>query len=108
MHRNNEANVLLTMKDVELVTALSRQMDMTPHDVLHTLSALYALIGDTIADGGSVNISGLGQFEIKKKRERLSVNPVNKKKYLIPPKLTPVFKPAPVWRNYLKKLDENE
>ena len=108
MHRNNEANVLLIMKDVELVTALSRQMDMTPHDVLNTLSAFYTLIGNTIADGGSVNISGLGQFEIKKKRERLSVNPVNKKKYLIPPKLTPVFKPAPFWRNYLKKLDENE
>ena len=96
------------MKDVELVTALSRQMDMTPHDVLNTLSTLYALIGDIISDGGSVNISGIGQFEIKKKRERISVNPVNRKRYLIPPKLSPVFKPAPLWKTYLKKLDENE
>jgi len=96
------------MKDVELVTALSKQMDMTPHDVLNTLSALYALIGDAISNGGNVNISGIGQFEIKKKSERLSVNPVNKKKYLIPPKLSPVYKPAPFWKNYLKKLDDNE
>ena len=96
------------MKDVELVTALSRQMDMTPHDVLNTLSALYGLIGDVITNGGSVNISGVGQFEVKKKRERISVNPVNRKKYLVPPKLSPVFKPAPLWRTYLKKLDENE
>ena len=96
------------MKDVELVTALSRQMDMTPHDVLNTLSTLYTLIGNTLSNGGSVNISGIGQFEIKKKRERISVNPVNKKRYLIPPKLSPVFKPAPLWKTYLKKLDENE
>ena len=109
MHRNNEANVLLlTMKDVELVTALSRQMDMTPRDVLMTLSTLYSLIGNTISNGGSINIAGIGQFEIKKKRERISVNPVNQKKYLIPPKLSPVFKPASSWKNYLKKLDENE
>jgi len=96
------------MKDVELVTALSRQMDMTPHEVLNTLSAFYTLIGDSISKGGSVNISGVGQFEMKKKRERISVNPVNRKKYLIPPKLSPVYKPAPIWRTYLKKLDENE
>ena len=111
MRRNNEANVLLetmTMKEVELVTALSTQMDMTPHDVLDTLSTLYTLISTTISDGGNVNISGSGQFEIKKKRERISVNPVNRKKYLIPPRLTPIYKPAPLWKSYLKKLDENE
>jgi DNA-binding protein HU-beta len=96
------------MKNVELVTALSRQMDMTPHDVLNTLSTLYSLIGNTISNGGSINLSGIGQLEIKKKKERLSVNPINKKRYLIPPKLSPVFKPAPLWKTYLKKLDENE
>jgi len=96
------------MKDVELVTALSKQMDMTPIDVLNTLEALYSLIGSTISNDGSVVISGIGQFEIKKKRERISVNPVNGKRYLIPPKLSPVYKPAPLWKTYLKKLDENE
>ena len=96
------------MKDVELVTALSRQMEMSPHDVLNILSTLYSLMGSTISNGGSINIFGIGLFEIKKKRERISVNPINKKTYLIPPKLSPVFKPASFWKNYLKKLDENE
>ena len=96
------------MKDVELVTALSKHMDMTPMEVLNTLSALYNLIGTTISNEGSIIISNIGQFEIKKKRERISVNPVNGKRYLIPPKLSPVFKPAPLWKIYLKKLDENE
>ena len=96
------------MKDVELVTAISGQLDMSPQEILDTLSALYLLIGDTISNNGSVNISGIGLFESKKKGERISVNPTNGKRYLIPPKLTPVFKPAPYWKSYLKKLDENE
>ena len=96
------------MKDVELVTALSKQMDMTPIDVLNTLETLYSLIGSTISNNGSIVISGIGQFEIKKKSERISVNPVNGKRYLIPPKLSPVYKPAPLWKTYLKKLDDNE
>jgi DNA-binding protein HU-beta len=96
------------MKDVELVTALSKEMDMSPKEVVDTLSTLFLLIGDTLSNGGSVNISGLGQFEAKKKAERISVNPTNGKRYLIPPKITPIYKPATFWKSYLKKLDENE
>ncbi|MDR0394769.1 MAG: HU family DNA-binding protein [Tannerella sp.] len=96
------------MKDIELVTALSKEMDMSPQEVVDTLSSLFVLIGDTLSNGGIVNISGLGQFEAKKKAERISVNPTNGKRYLIPPKLTPVYKPALLWKTYLKKLDENE
>ncbi|MDR1723671.1 MAG: HU family DNA-binding protein [Tannerella sp.] len=96
------------MKDVELVTALSRKMEMPPHEVLDILSTLYSLMGDAVSNGVTVSINGIGQFEAKKKGERILANPVNGKRYLIPPKLTPVFKPSATWKNYLKKLDENE
>ncbi|MDR3250296.1 MAG: HU family DNA-binding protein [Tannerella sp.] len=96
------------MKDIELVTALSKSMDMTPHKVLDTLSVLYTLIGDAISDGGIVNVNGIGQFEAKKKAERITANPSNGKRYLIPPKLTPIYKPAQIWKDYLKKIDEND
>ena len=96
------------MKDVELVTALSGQLNMSPQEILNSLSALYLLIGDTISNGGIVNLTGIGQFEAKKKAERISVNPANGKRYLIPPKLTPVYRPSAYWKSYLKKLDENE
>ncbi|MDR3309395.1 MAG: HU family DNA-binding protein [Tannerella sp.] len=94
------------MKDIELVTALSEQMDMSPHDVLKTLSALYSLIGDFVSGSGMVTLNGIGQFEAKKNAERITANPINGKRYLIPPKLTPVFKPAASWKTYLKKFDE--
>ena len=96
------------MKDVELVTALSQEMDMAPQEVVDTLNVLFLLIGDTLSNSGSINISGLGQFEAKKKAERISVNPANGKRYRIPPKLTPIYKPAPAWKSYLKQLDPHE
>ena len=81
---------------------------MSPQEILEVLSSFYILLGDVVTNGGSANLNGIGLFEAKKKAERISVNPTNGKRYLIPPKLTPVFKPAPYWRAYLKKLDENE
>jgi DNA-binding protein HU-beta len=96
------------MKDVELVTVLSKAMNMSPKEVVGTLSTLFLLIGDTLSGGGCVNISGVGQFEAKKKAEHISVNPANGKKYLIPPKITLIYKPASLLKTYLKKLDKNE
>jgi DNA-binding protein HU-beta len=96
------------MKDIELVTALSSETDMSSQEVVDTLSTLFLLMGDALANGESVQISGIGQFEAKQKAERISVNPVNGKRYLIPPKLVPVYKPTALWKTYLKKLDEHE
>jgi DNA-binding protein HU-beta len=96
------------MKDVELVTALSKAMDMSPKEIAETLSTFFLLIGNTLSNGGCVNLSGVGQFEAKKKAERISVNPANGKKYLIPPKITLIYKPASTLKTYLKRLDKNE
>jgi DNA-binding protein HU-beta len=49
---------------------------------------------DQLQDGNSVVISGFGSFEVKKKMERISVNPVSHQRLLIPPKLVVGFKPS--------------
>ena len=43
----------------------------------------------------------------KKKDERFLANPINNKRYLIPPKLVPVFKPVATLKAYLKTLDSH-
>ena len=56
-------------------------------------SVLHSMV-DQLQDGNSVVISGLGSFEVKKKMERISVNPVSHQRLLIPPKLVVGFKPS--------------
>nr|WP_301043178.1 HU family DNA-binding protein [Parabacteroides goldsteinii] len=38
----------------------------------------------------------------------ISVNPASGKRYLVPPKLVPVFKPGATLKSKLKELSDNE
>jgi nucleoid DNA-binding protein len=40
-----------------------------------------------------VNVNGLGTFDVRKRNERIIVNPGTGKKNLVPPKLVATFKP---------------
>ena len=46
-----------------------------------------------LEEGNTVYIQGFGTFEVKKKVERISVNPVSKQRMLVPPKLVLSYKP---------------
>jgi DNA-binding protein HU-beta len=50
------------------------------------------ILEEHFAQGNPVNISSFGTLEVKKKMERISVNPTTGKRYLIPPKLVLSFK----------------
>lgn len=72
------------------------------------LAAFGTVVAARLLEGDVVSLPGFGQFEAKKKLERISVNPVNKKRYLVPPKLVPVFKPGTAVKAKLKDLDAHE
>jgi DNA-binding protein HU-beta len=46
-----------------------------------------------MCDTEAVNINGLGTFDVRKRNERIIVNPGTGKKNLVPPKLVATFKP---------------
>jgi DNA-binding protein HU-beta len=50
----------------------------------------------------SILIQNFGSFEIKKKLERISVNPVTKQRLLVPPKLVLTFRPSNVLKDKFK------
>ncbi|MDP4278371.1 MAG: HU family DNA-binding protein, partial [Bacteroidota bacterium] len=63
-----------------------------------------SIITDMLTDGDAMAIQGFGSFEVKKRDERISINPSTGKKWLIPPKLIPVFKPGPTLKEKIKHL----
>lgn len=96
------------MKNKELVAGLSERLGWTSQEVTDMLSALSSVIGSRLVDNDVIYLQGFGQFEVKKKAERISVNPSNGKRYLVPPKLVPVFKPGTTVKTRLKELSGNE
>lgn len=95
------------MKDTELIHELSRSMGWDNQQTEGVLVALGEVMGEKLSANVVIQLQGLGQFEARKKGERVSVNPVNGKKYLVPPKLVAVFKPSTPLKNQIKLLENN-
>lgn len=87
------------MNNKEFINELSKQTNQS-------VSATTKLVNDTIKileehfqQNDIVTFSGFGSFEVKKKMERISVNPTTGKRYLIPPKLALSFKQSNVLKD---------
>lgn len=96
------------MNHKELINELAARTGWSGQEVAEALSALSAVVSSRLVDNDTVYLQGFGQFEVKKKAERVSVNPSNGKRYLVPPKLVPVFRPGTTVRNKLKTLGDHE
>lgn len=94
------------MKNKELVKELSNRLKWTSSEVSDMLEEFSLLVGSRLVDGDTIYFDEFGQFESRKKGERISVNPANGKRYLVPPKLVPVFKPGVTVKTQLKELGD--
>lgn len=66
------------------------------------LSATVDALKDELAGGNSVSVQGFGTFEVRKKEERISVNPSTKQRMLVPPKLSVAYKPSVTLKDRFK------
>jgi DNA-binding protein HU-beta len=67
---------------------------MPSKEVNELTSTLLGEIEKRLVDEDFIVIPEFGTFEVKKKLERVVVNPVTKQKMLIPPKMVVTFKPS--------------
>lgn len=96
------------MTNQELVAALAKRLGWTQRQTSEVLETTVSIIRNNLEDSKSINIQGFGLFETKKKAERVSVNPVSKQRFLVPPKITLAFRPGQSIKDNLKNLEVNE
>ncbi len=63
---------------------------------------------EMLVEGKSIGFQSFGNFEVRKKEERLSVHPSTQIRTLIPPKLVVNFKQSNILKDKLKELPHNE
>ena len=59
-------------------------------------------MSDTFLEDNAVFVQNFGVFEVKKKMERIMVNPSTGLRMLVPPKLVLSFRPNAMWKDKLK------
>jgi len=91
------------MNNKEFILQLSKKTGYSPDDTQKMVKAVINGLVKEFGEGEGVNIADFGTFEIKKKMERIVVNPSTKQRMLVPPKLSLNFKPVQAIKDELKQ-----
>lgn len=90
------------MNNKEFIAELSRKFGYTNKDTAQLVSSVLSIMTQELQEGNTIVLQGFGTFEVKKKLERVSVNPATQQRMLIPPKLVLSYKPSATLKEKFK------
>ena len=92
--------MIMTNKD--FILELAEQTGYSPDDTQKMVNVIVETMGDNFQEDNMVLVPTFGTFEVKKKLERVMVNPSTGQRMLVPPKLVLNFKPNANWKEQIK------
>lgn len=92
------------MNNKEFIDQLADKLNTDTDTVQEGIKAMANAITDLLDDETMLNIKGFGTFEVRKRIERVAMNPATQQKMLVPPKLSIAFRPSPSLKD---KITEN-
>ena len=90
------------MNNKEFVTELSNRLGYSAKETTDLVSSAISVVSEQLQEGNAIVVQGFGTFDVKKKIERISVNPATKQRMLVPPKLVINFKPSNLIKDKFK------
>lgn len=90
------------MNNKEFTSELSQRLGYTIGDTSELMASLLSDMTQQLQEGNTITVQGFGTFEVRKKIERITINPVTKLRMLIPPKLVLAYKPSNVLKDKFK------
>ena len=82
------------MNNKEFIAELASKSGYTNKDTSRLVSSVIDIMTQELQNGNAVVVQGFGTFEVKKKPEKILVNPATKQRMLVPPKLVLTYKPS--------------
>ena len=90
------------MNNKDFITTLATRTGHSVEETQRMVDTLVETMGDRFQEDDSVVVPNFGTFEVKKKLERIMVNPSTGQRMLVPPKLVLNFKPNVGWKERVK------
>lgn len=81
------------MNNKDFISVLSAKTGYGSKEASQMAMDVISVITNELTEENTVGITGFGTFEVKKKLERVLVNPATKQRMLVPPKMVVSFKP---------------
>lgn len=75
------------MNNKEYITELSRRTGYSQENTQRMVRCVLESIASTFDEGENVSVPDFGTFELKKRMERIVVNPSTGQRMLVPPKI---------------------
>lgn len=91
------------MRKVDLINNISEKTGIAKVDVLVTLESFFKEIKNSLREGENVYVRGFGSFIIKKRARKIGRNIKKNVAIEIPEHYIPVFKPAKIFADVIKK-----
>ncbi len=101
MVRFNELNYD-DMNNREYIAALAARTGFAQEDTQKLVHTVVDAMTEYLSEGNAICVANFGTFDIKKRLERVVVNPSTKQRMLVPPKLVLNFKPVASIKEQLK------
>ncbi|MBO4596684.1 MAG: HU family DNA-binding protein [Bacteroidaceae bacterium] len=91
------------MNNKEFITEMANRLGYSAKDAAELQKSFTEEFAEKLISESSITVPNFGTFEVKKKKERIIVNPTSKERMLVPPKLVVGFKPYPSVKIKFKK-----
>ena len=86
----------------QLIADLSKQLSYIPEkDIMLSVNQILELMGDTLSNGGRIEIRGFGSFSLHYRAPRRAHNPKTGEKLMTEPKYAAHFKPGKELRDQI-------
>jgi len=96
------------MNNKELIARMALKMNAPKSVVAFLLETTVATCTELLVEDKTIGFQSFGNFEVRKKEERLSVHPSTQIRTLIPPKLVVYFKQSNILKDKLKDIPHHE
>lgn len=90
------------MNNKDFILELAQRTGYSAEDTQTMVNKVVETMGDSFQNDDAVLVPTFGTFEVKKKLERVMVNPSTGQRMLVPPKLVLTFKPNVNWKERIK------
>lgn len=90
------------MNNKEFISELAARMGFSIVETQRMVTAVVDEAAERLQNGDTLSVTGFGTFDVKKKMERVIINPATQQRMLVPPKLVLDFKAVPRLKDKIK------